>query len=177
MKTGTYSAILFLCMLPLCVISQVKPLPKDTLKPSVAPAANLNHGLPLPNDTGKPAPVVIIPPTPPAPDTNIRIFAPSVVKNTVQKIYDFQRYNHGTSPGFRVQIDFGQEKNAVYTVKSNFSGKYPAIPSYITYKQPYFRVSVGDFRTRLDAVRFLKTVKKDYPASFVVADKITPPPL
>jgi hypothetical protein len=133
--------------------------------------------LPVAKDTSKPAPVVIIPPVPPAPDSNIRVYEQPVVRNTVQKIYDYQRYSHGTSPGFRVQIDFSQEQSTVNAVRSNFAGKYPGIPSYKTYKQPYFRVSVGDFRTRLDAVHFLNIVKKDYPASFVVSDRIVPPPL
>ena len=158
MKQVVYIVISFLCLIPICGIAQVPTMPKDTAKP---------------------APVAITPsaPLPVFPDTNIHVFEQPVVKATTQKIYDFQRYNHGTSPGFRVQIDFGQEKNAVYTVKSNFSVKYPNIPSYVTYKQPYFRVSVGDCRKHLDAVRLLNELKKDYPAAFIVADKITPPPL
>ena len=118
-----------------------------------------------------------IAPLPSPPDTNVRIYAPTDVKNTEDKIYQYQRYNHGTSPGFRVQIDFSQDRNEVNKTQSDFSGKYPGVTSYMTYKQPYFRISVGDFRTRLEAIAFLNKVRKDYPAAFVVADKIVPPPL
>lgn len=110
-------------------------------------------------------------------DTSIRVFVPAIVQSAEQKIYDYQRYNHGTSPGFRVQIDFGQDRNAINKIQTDFSGKYPGITSYISYKQPYFRVSAGDFRTRLEALRFLNSVRKDYPGAFVVSDKIVPPPL
>jgi hypothetical protein len=160
MSRAKYIAITFLGIIPLGVIAQVQSPPAV-------------------KDTSKPAPVAFIAPAivPYFSDTNIRVYAPAPVKNIEQKVYDFQRYSHGTSPGFRVQIDFGQERNALNKTRSDFSGKYPNVPTYVTYKQPYFRVSAGDFRTRLDAVRFLKTVKKDYPASFVVADRITPPPL
>jgi SPOR domain len=126
-------------------------------------------------DTAKPAPIMVAAPAPP--DTNIRVFAPALVQNMDDKLYQYQRYNHGTSPGFRVQINFGQERNAVNKTQSDFSSKYPGTTSYITYKQPYFRISVGDFRTKLEAVHFLNRVRKDYPAAFVVADKIVPPPL
>lgn len=113
----------------------------------------------------------------PSSDTNVRVYAPASVTNTDQKIYDYQRYSHGTSPGFRVQIDFGQERSAVNKTQSDFSGKFPGVSSYITYKQPYFRISVGDFRTKLEAVAFLNKVRKNYRGAFVVADKIVPPPL
>lgn len=132
---------------------------------------------PLPKDTAKPAPVATAPPPVPFPDTNIRIVEQPAVRNTVQKLNDYQRYSHGTSPGYRVQIDFGQERTAVNKTKSDFLAKYPNIPVYIAYKQPYFKVSVGDCRKRLDAARLLNTLKKDYPAAFIVAERIVPPPL
>lgn len=114
---------------------------------------------------------------PPIADTNIHIYAPAIVQNTEQKIYQYQRYIHGTSPGYRVQIDFSQQKDAVGKIQSDFSSKYPGVPTYLTYNQPYFKLNVGDFRTKLQAVDFLNHVRKDYPAAFVVADRIMPPPL
>jgi len=128
-------------------------------------------------DTSKTAPMAVTASPRAASDTNIHVTAPAVVKNTEQKIYDYQRYTHGTSPGFRVQIAFGQQKSEISKTQSDFSGKFPGVPSYLTYKQPYFRVSVGDFRTKLQAVAFLNKARKNYPGAFVVADKIVPPPL
>ena len=148
-------------LLPICVIAQVK----DTSKPV------------LPIDTSIHTPVLMVAPPKPFPDTSLHIYAPAIVHNTEDKIYQYQHYNHGTSPGYRVQINFSQEKNAVDKMQSDFWGKYPGITSYISYKQPYFRLSAGDFRTRLQAIDFLNKIRKDYPGSFVVSDKIVPPPL
>jgi hypothetical protein len=160
MKTAFCFLLLFLFILPLKMLSQLLPQVKDTLKP--IPAAS-------------------IPAVPPEPDSNIHVTEPALIKNTIQLVYDYQRYSlrnsHGTSPGFRIQIDFGQERNALTETKTEFTDKYPAIPAYLTYKQPYFRLSIGDFRTKLDAVRLLNSIKKDYPAAFIVADRIVPPPL
>jgi hypothetical protein len=167
MSAIRYSVIIFFCCVPFFGNAQVQPQATDTAKYILAA-----------KDTAKFAPVVIAPPlTPPALDTNIHLYEAPVVKNTVQKLYDYQRYSHGASPGFRVQIDFSQDRNSVNNTKSTFTIRYPGVTSYVTYKQPYFRVSVGDFRTKLEAVSFLKMVKKNYPAAFVVADKIIPPPL
>lgn len=133
----------------------------------------------LPGDTaikGVAAPVVISA-LPPAPDTSIHLYMPAIVQNAEDKVYQYQRYNHGTSPGFRVQIDFAQEQNEIGKVQTGFSAKYPGVPCYITYKQPYFKLNVGDFRNKLQAVDFLNKIRKDYPGAFVVADRIMPPPL
>ncbi len=156
MKPGKYMLLVCIGLIPFYGMAQVQPALKDTSKPVAVVPASLSPALQ---------------------DSNIHVYAPASVRNADQKLYDYQRANRGTSPGFRVQIDFGQERNAVTKTKSDFSVKYSTVSSYITYKQPYFKVSVGDFRTRLEAVRFLNTVKKDYPAAFVVAERIFPPAL
>ncbi len=176
MSLRIYVLVGFVCLSSMAGFAQVTPVARDTSKKSIAVSDTSKHGGII-KDTSKTAPVIVIAPTPPAPDSNIRVDAPSVVRNTIQKVYDYQRYSHGASPGFRVQIDFSQDRNAVNKTKNDFSGKYPGMSSYVSYKQPYFRVSVGDFRNRLEAVRFLNTVKKDYPAAFLVTDRISLPPL
>jgi len=177
MKFKRYILICFVAAISFSGFAQVSPVTSDTAKHVVSlPEDTSKHGLVV-RDTTKIIPVVIIPPTPPAPDSNIHVDAPSVVRNTVQKVYDYQRYLHGASPGFRVQIDFSQDRNAANNTRSNFTLKYPGMSSYVSYKQPYFRVSVGDFRKRLEAERFLNTVKRDYPGSFLVNERITLPPI
>ena len=140
------------------------------------PGKDTTHLATHPADTSVHAPVVVTPVLP-MPDTSVHIYAPAAVQNTENKIYQYQHYNHGTSPGYRVQINFSQEKNVVDKMQADFAGKHPGVPAYVSYKQPYFRISVGDFRTRLQAVDFLEKIRKDYPGAFVVADKIEPPPL
>jgi hypothetical protein len=157
-------------------VAQVKPVAADTSQHMAAIKDTSKHIAGV-KDSLRPAPIIVIAPTPPAPDSNIKVDAPETVRSIVQKLYDYQRYTHCTSPGYRVQIDFSQDRSAANNTKSNFSGKYPGMSSYITYKQPYFRVSVGDFRGRLEAFRFLSTVKKDYPGAFIVSEKITLPPI
>ncbi len=162
MRNLKNTVLVLIVLIPFCGIAQVK---SDTGKFAIMPGIK---------DTAKP---LVIAPLVPFPDTTIHVYEQQVVRNTVQKIYTYQSYSHGASPGFRVQIDFSQERNAVNNTKANFNAKYPGIPCYITYKQPYFRVSAGDCRKRLDAVRLHNTLKRDYPASFIVADRIASPPL
>lgn len=82
--------------------------------------------------------------------------------------------------GFRVQIytDSGnRSKLRTDRVKAEFDAQYPNIPSYISYDEPYYKLRVGNFRTRLDAIRFLNRVSSTYLSAIIVVDKINFPPL
>ena len=74
--------------------------------------------------------------------------------------------------GFRIQIHFGIQREPAKEIKSKFLLKYPETEAYEIYKQPNFKIRVGDFRTKLDAFRFLKQIQVDFPNSFIVADEI-----
>ena len=62
-------------------------------------------------------------------------------------------------------------------VKNKFEEKYDDIPAYITFGEPYYRVRVGDFRTRLEASKFLERINRKYPNAWVIKDKINLPTL
>jgi hypothetical protein len=80
--------------------------------------------------------------------------------------------------GYRVQIFFASGTNSkkqATDTKTVFMQKYPDVPSYITYQAPNFKVRVGDFRTRHEAHRLLKEIRKDFPGAFIVKDEISFP--
>jgi len=83
--------------------------------------------------------------------------------------------NNPETDGYRVQIFFdsgSNSKNKASNVKVEFETTYPGIKPYLSYKEPYYRVRVGDFRTLTEAVGFQKKIALDYPNSFAVKDKI-----
>ena len=85
-----------------------------------------------------------------------------------------------TIDGYRIQIFMEAGNNAIAhadSVMSVFNDAFPETPAYISFGQPYYRIRVGDFRTRLDAERTLEKIKRKYPNSFVTADRIVPPPI
>jgi len=110
-------------------------------------------------------------------DTNVRVIANSQITGSIQKVQQYQQLSHGTFAGYRVQVHFGTDRNGATTVKTDFMSKYPGYSTYLTYQQPYFKVCIGDFRSKLDAANALSKIKRDYPGAFVIRDKINPPPL
>lgn len=80
--------------------------------------------------------------------------------------------------GYRVQIysDAGnQSKLRTQRRKAEFDTKYPGVESYIIYDAPDFKLRVGNFRTRLDARRFLEKIARDYRSAYIVVDRIEYP--
>jgi hypothetical protein len=75
-----------------------------------------------------------------------------------------------------VQIYQG-EKDRAYDFKSVFLRKYPDYKVYVLFKTPDFRVRVGDFRTRSEAIKLKYLIEKDFPNSFIVEDFINFPAL
>jgi hypothetical protein len=89
--------------------------------------------------------------------------------------YKKMSLNNPEVDGYRVQIFFdsgSNSKNAAANIKSGFEVVFPEIKSYLSYKEPYYRVRVGDFRTLIEAVGFQQKIATEYPNSFPVKDKI-----
>jgi len=80
--------------------------------------------------------------------------------------------------GYRIQIFFDsgtKSKIRARSVYDNFLIKYSNIGAYLTFKAPNYKVRVGDFRTKLDAQRFLNEIIADYPNAWIIEDQINLP--
>lgn len=77
--------------------------------------------------------------------------------------------------GYRVRIFFDNRQDARIQSERTlgyFRSRYPGIPAYRSYSNPFFKVTVGDFRTRSEAMQLLERVISDFPSAFVVKETI-----
>ncbi len=77
--------------------------------------------------------------------------------------------------GYRIRIFFDNRqsaRNASETVLKQFAESFPDIPAYRSYSNPYFTVSVGDFKNKSEAVRALELIKPEFPNALVLRDNI-----
>ncbi|RIH66709.1 SPOR domain-containing protein [Mariniphaga sediminis] len=77
--------------------------------------------------------------------------------------------------GFRVEIFFSSAlsaKEQALKKKKEFLSKYPEYNVHVKFSAPNFRVRVGDFRTKNEALKLYKEIQKDYPGAFIVPDII-----
>jgi len=95
-----------------------------------------------------------------------------IIQNPDIARLDSLKRTYPTKPnGYRVQIFFGK-RNEAREKKVEFLKKYSDVGAYISYLAPNFRLRVGDFRTKIACEKFKKEISEDFPASYIVKDKI-----
>ena len=76
-----------------------------------------------------------------------------------------------SSKVFRVQLYNGEE-NEAYEVQKEFRKEFPEYETTITYRQPEWKMQVGNFKTRLEADRALFIIRKKFAGAIVLEDRI-----
>ena len=82
-----------------------------------------------------------------------------------------------TIQGFRIQIFFGSERKNAIEAKNKVLQLFPDADIYLIYQQPYFKVRVGDYKTKLEAHHLFKELLPHFDKIFIVPDKINLPKL
>lgn len=83
-----------------------------------------------------------------------------------------------TISGYRVRIFFDNRqtaRNDSEAALKRFEGLYHDVSAYRSYANPYFKVTVGDFRTKSEAMELLERIKGEFPSAFVVKENINFP--
>ncbi len=84
-------------------------------------------------------------------------------------------------PGHRIQIYFGSGRSArgdAYEAKAKFLSDFPDIPAYVLYQSPFYKVRIGDFRTKREAYNVLLKLKRRFPNAYITPiETINLPPL
>lgn len=80
--------------------------------------------------------------------------------------------------GYRVRIFFDNKQNSRGESEAalrRFQGAFPGVPAYRSFTNPFFKVTVGDFRTKSEATQLLNSLKGLFPNAFVVKENINYP--
>lgn len=74
-------------------------------------------------------------------------------------------------PGFRILI-FSESgigaKEEQQRARARFLSLYPGIDAYYRYDEPYFKVYVGDCRTRSEALKLYDRIKGNFPSPILL---------
>ncbi len=92
--------------------------------------------------------------------------------NELLGIYKMYNQKNDFLEGYRVQIAFSNDRQEIYNSKAKVYQDFPEEKAYVAYEQPYYKLRIGDYASRLEAYERLNEVIKKYPAAFVVRDKI-----
>jgi len=102
------------------------------------------------------------------------------IQELVERHVAINKANEGKIQGWRVQIYNSSGTNSrseAQTARKQFLAKYPEVGAYLIYQPPFFKIRVGDFRTKDAAYTFYKKILSDFPVSYLITDQINYPKL
>jgi len=80
--------------------------------------------------------------------------------------------NSDLGKGYRIQIANSSSREDVFSKKAEVYEYFSDFKGYIVYDQPYYKLRIGDFQTRLEARKYLDEIIAIFPTAFIVSDEI-----
>ena len=93
------------------------------------------------------------------------------VNALIYKYEDILKAKNGVE-GWRVQLAFKAKQEEIRQLKIDFINRYPEIPAYLEYDAPYYRVRVGNCRTKIEAIKIKHQISKNFPGAYPVPEII-----
>lgn len=110
---------------------------------------------------------------------DITIVQDARLADVLQEYIDINRQKNGI-PCYWIRIYSGSGHDArekAYQSKAKFLANYEGIKDKVVYDNPNFKVYIGGYRIKSDALKLLKIVQRDFPSAFIVYDIIDFPNL
>ena len=113
----------------------------------------------------------------------LSVLGPGVTVNqsrTMRSAFDSYVSNNAGKKltGYRIRVYFDNGQSArtrSESIARSISNAYPGIGVYRTFESPNFKVTVGDFRTRDDALKVYHSLKSSYPTAIILKETINYP--
>ena len=171
MKPLLRNVLLFPAFLVLSACAATAPTatsskaPADTAKSRTVPAEDLSHYRPTftpPKEVAAPAP------KPTATATN------HVNPQIEQRLRDQASANQNVkyAQGYRILAYVGLERDQAMSIRRAVISRYPEEADYLTFKQPVFRLYVGDYLTRLEAEQAMLRIKPLAPKAALESSQV-----
>jgi cell division protein FtsN len=88
----------------------------------------------------------------------------------IEELLEIYKEVNGNNGYYRIQVGFGSHAKAV-RIKSEVEVDFPGLYSKIDFDSPTYRVRVGRFKTKLEAERKFREVRKKYPDAMLLKPK------
>ena len=96
-----------------------------------------------------------------------------LVRKQAQINEETTRNSRRTMSGFRIQIVNSTDRNVAIDAKTKVYQLYPELKAYLLFQSPYYRIKVGNFKTRSEAETYMKSLQRNFSGSiFILKDII-----
>lgn len=76
--------------------------------------------------------------------------------------------NNRTAAGFRILVANTRDRNKAMGVKSKLMRDFPDHKTYLIYQSPYFKIQIGNFKSRPDAESLRKQITRLFPTGVII---------
>ena len=96
-----------------------------------------------------------------------------LVRKQAQINEETTRNSRRTMSGFRIQIVNSTDTNVAIDAKTKVYQLYPELKAYLLFQSPYYRIKVGNFKTRSEAETYMKSLQRNFSGTiFILKDII-----
>lgn len=81
-------------------------------------------------------------------------------------------------PGYRIRVFYDngpQARDKSEAIEQLLRKQFPEVLVYRSFESPNYKVSIGDFRTKDEALRIYNALKGTYPTAFIIKESINYP--
>ena len=90
------------------------------------------------------------------------------ITNLLHKYKTILRDKGGVD-GWRLQIKFTSKREDILPYQVKFTNLYPGIPAQITFDSPYYKLTVGNFKTKNEALKVKHKISKNFPGAHPIS--------
>lgn len=101
--------------------------------------------------------------------SEIELHVSPLIEQMLQKYTNIHQ-EQNTVSGWRIQLLATTDRQKMEHELQRFRILYPSLSAKWVHNQPYYKIQVGAFETKLDALRILYLIKQDYPGAYVTMD-------
>lgn len=84
-----------------------------------------------------------------------------------------KKANSHTARGYRLLVINTNKRDEAIAAKTKVYSNFPELKAYLVYQSPYFKLKVGNFKTRDEALQYQKSLGYYFPKGvFVMSDII-----
>jgi hypothetical protein len=96
-----------------------------------------------------------------------------LVKKQIDINEEATRDSRRTAPGYRILVVNSNDRKKVFAAKAKIYQLYPDLKPYLLYQAPFYKLKVGNFKTKDEAQEILQELLRDFPTGlFIVRDII-----
>lgn len=95
-----------------------------------------------------------------------------LVKKQIDINEETTRDTRRTMSGYRIQVINSNDRNKVFAVKARIYQNYPELKPYLMYQPPFYKLKVGNFKTKEEAEEYRKELAREFPTGLYIVKDI-----